>query len=619
MEPWRAPLWFSPSPDGLGYNDGYLMFGLVHALFRWGGVDPFMSAELVTLVLRAVGFPGFLLLARHVMRLRFWPALAGAAVFTMANNAVMQIDHAQLVTVSLAPWLWWLLGRFWHALEVERRGASLAWGIAMAALLSAWLMTAFYTLWFTAFFLCILGAIGAAGVARQMPRLVAWPVAASLVALAAGTVPFLLTYLPTRHETGGHQFDEVLGFAPQLWDYVDLGAGNLLWGQLAGAARLSLGWTMAGVAEHVVGWPPVLLATAVAGALTALRRRRWFWVALAAATVLAVLLPVAWGSQRWTAWRLVYALVPGASAIRSTTRFALVLTLPVTLLAAYALDTVRAPFALLAGLAAVLVLEEVNVTRKAEWPRARYVAELDIAPPPAGQCSRFIVQEPRDPNAPQPSILMNTEAMLVAERVHLPTLNGHASFHPKYEDLSYTHEAEYEARMATVAMRAGVTRDLCKLDLRSGDWSRFTMPDAGAPLLGQPYRLTDNAAEGFILGRGWSHPDVEGRWTDGPTAVLLFRNPIPDRPLRLTLRVTGYPPASPRAATLSYDGLDVATWYPGSQPRAMVAELPPMPDGVHSVTLRINAPRTPAELGLGPDRRQLGLFVEQAELSDPGR
>ncbi len=618
LEPWRAPLWFSPSRDSLGYNDGYLAFGLVHALFRWCGIDEFLSADLVTLVIRAIGFPGFLLLARQGLRLDFWPALAGATVFTMADNMVMQMEHAQLVTVSLAPWLWWLIGRCWSALGDGRRDKALAWGLATAALVALWLMTAFYTLWFTILFLCLLAAFRVGWLARHAGRVAAWPVAASVAALALGSLPFLWTYLPTRHETGGHRFDEVLGFAPRLDDFVDVGTGNLLWGQLAEPVRASLRWTMAGAGEHVVGWPPLLLASALAGVSVALWRRDRLWMALGAATILAVLLPVTWGSAHWTAWRLVYAAVPGAAAIRSTTRFALVLTLPVTLLAAYALGAVRLPRAVLAGLAALLMFEEINVAPRAEWPRRRYLAEVDVASPPPGLCSHFIVKQPRYPEAEQPSILMNVEAMVVAERLHLPTLNGHASFLPRYRDSSYSQQAEYEEGMAALALQAGLTAGLCELDLRSGVWTAVRMPEPAAPELGRPYRLSGDVG-GFTLGPGWSVSEPDGRWSDGDTGVLMFRNPRPDMPLRLTLRAKGYPPASPHAASISVDGIEVARWYPGPQARAMTAELPPRPAGMVSVTIDIDHPRSPASLGLGEDTRDLGLFVEAAELSAPAQ
>ena len=618
LEPWRAPLWFSPSTGSLGYNDGYLMFGLVHAVFRWCGIDPFLSAELVTLVVRAVGFPGFLLLAQQSLKLSFWPALAGATVFTMANNMAIQMEHAQLVTVSLAPWLCWLMWGCWSALGQARPGRAFAWGLAAAALISLWLMTAFYTLWFMVLFLCILAAFSARWLARNARRFVTWPVLASVAAAATGTIPFLWVYWPTRHETGGRQFSEVLGFAPRLGDFIDLGAGNLLWGRLAEGLRISVGWTMVGVGEHVVGWPPLLLAAALAGFMVGLIKRDVFWVALGAATLFAALLPVAWGSGQWTAWSLVYAIVPGASAIRSTTRFALVLTLPVTLLASYALGSVRRSRVALLGLVVVLVFEEVNIAPVAEWPRERYLAELDVPPAP-GVCSHFIVKKPRDPDANLPSILMNVEAMIVAERLHVPTLNGYASFFPKYGDTSYSQQAEYEWRMATQAIHAGLTEGLCELDLQAGVWKPFLMPETAGPALGRAYRLADNAVDGFIVGSGWSGPEGGGRWIEGDTGMLIFRNPAPDKPMRLTLRVKGYPPSGPRAAMISYEGISAATWYPGSQPRDMVAELPPRPDGLVRVTIQINAPRSEAELGLGSDRRRLGLFVESAELSEPAR
>ena len=616
LEGWQEPLWFSPAKDTLGYNDGYLAFGVLHALFRWCGFDPFLSAELVTLVVRAVGFPGFLLLARQSLRLGFWPALLGAGVFTIANNMLRQVEHAQLVSVSLTPWLWWMLSRAWFALGDGRRPAALAWGVAIAALVDVWVLTAFYTLWFTVLFLCILAAFRARWLSLHWRRLLAWPVMTSGAVFLAGMAPFLATYLPTRHETGGHHFSEVLDLAPRLADMVALGPGNLFWGRMAAGLRGALGWTMAAWGEHIVGWPPVLLATAATGLVLGLRKRDKAWVAIGLATLVATLLPVVWGAGQWTAWRLVYAVVPGAGAIRSTTRFALVLTVPVALLAAYALDTLRWPRFVLASLAAMLVFEEVNLTPMAKWPRGRYLAEAAMPPPP-GSCSHFIVKQPRFSAGPEPSILMNVEAMVVAEHLHIPTMNGHASFLPKYQDLSYGDQVEYEGRMATLAMQSGLGRQLCELDLRAGTWAPFRMPETVAPTIGQAYTIDDAGDTGFIAGHGWANTEPAGRWLDGDTGTFVFRNPLPNKPLRLAIRAAGFPPTGPREATISYEGFEVARWYPGPTARTMVAELPPRPDALVSVTIHINRPRSPAELGLGPDTRLLGLFVDTVTLIDP--
>ena len=43
---WDRTAYFHPVPATLGYNDGYLAFGLLLAGFRALGADPFLAGEL---------------------------------------------------------------------------------------------------------------------------------------------------------------------------------------------------------------------------------------------------------------------------------------------------------------------------------------------------------------------------------------------------------------------------------------------------------------------------------------------------------------------------------------------------------------------------------------------
>ena len=58
LSPWDRTDYFFPVPGTLGYNDGYLLFGLLHAGFRTLGADPFLSGELVNASTRVIGFLG---------------------------------------------------------------------------------------------------------------------------------------------------------------------------------------------------------------------------------------------------------------------------------------------------------------------------------------------------------------------------------------------------------------------------------------------------------------------------------------------------------------------------------------------------------------------------------
>ncbi|HYZ34758.1 MAG TPA: hypothetical protein VE684_21045, partial [Crenalkalicoccus sp.] len=166
---WDRTAYFWPVPDTLGYNDGYLLFGLVHAVFRAFGLDPFLAGELANMAIRAAGFLGAHLAARRVLGLPFGWALLAAALFTLANNLAIRASHVQLFSVAFLPWLALFAGEAVRALWRARRGALLSWGAAALAWHAAMLMTGFYMAWYAAFFgaALLLAWAAVAGPARR--------------------------------------------------------------------------------------------------------------------------------------------------------------------------------------------------------------------------------------------------------------------------------------------------------------------------------------------------------------------------------------------------------------------------------------------------------------------
>ena len=137
---WATTNYFFPAPHTLGYNDGYLLFGLVFSGFRLWGLDPYLSSELVNVVLRAVGFVAFYILARRLAALSVTWALFAAILFTIANNLFVHAYHAQLFSVCFVPVIALLLDGFFRSFWLRQSGAMVATGGGAAALYGAWLL-----------------------------------------------------------------------------------------------------------------------------------------------------------------------------------------------------------------------------------------------------------------------------------------------------------------------------------------------------------------------------------------------------------------------------------------------------------------------------------------------
>jgi hypothetical protein len=106
--PWQTVNWFYPFTGTLGYNDGYLLFGVTAACFRMFGADPFLAVELTVMAFLATGFAGAFLLARRLLDApSVWASIA-ATFATMSPGLLGAGIHIQLHAIGPAL-LWCVL------------------------------------------------------------------------------------------------------------------------------------------------------------------------------------------------------------------------------------------------------------------------------------------------------------------------------------------------------------------------------------------------------------------------------------------------------------------------------------------------------------------------------
>ena len=616
-EVWNRPDYFYPTKDTLGYNDGYLLFGVFLAFFRLLGVDLFVAAELAGIPFRIAGFAGIYALSREAFGLGRPLSLLAATVGVMANNIHLQQVHEQLLTVYLAPVTAFLVFRVAARARDGRAISAALHGSLAALLVSLWALTAFYTLWFTAFFgaLAILAALALRPsrlrVALRAVRRAS--VAAPLLLASLGLIPFLLVYEPTRKLSSGHPWIESFVYTLPVGRLLDVTPGNLL-ASLFGAPNPV-------VLEYSVGLPPTLWVLATLGiAVTLLSRlapsaasgpvaANAVRLPLALAFVVTLLLALRFGNH--TAWRPVAALVPGAEAIRVVCRVMLLLGLVAGLLAAIGLewlDAHRVPRVVTGLLGLLLVAEEVNLGGMYALPRHEEDAFLARIPPPPPACRAFVVTRPRNVAGVAPGtilgdLLTDTDAMLLAEIHSLPTPLGDASFKPP------KHSTIMGERQAVLV--AGGGRPVCGVDLLSGRW-REVAPVIVPLAPGMLISFEEARSEDIVAG-GWSPASGGARWSIGPTAELIFRWPEP-APLLLQVRArVGFGMRDhPDRVDVFADDVRLASWPndPTFATRTLVIPRAAIgADGIVRLRLAIHAATSPAASGLSLDDRLLGIAV----------
>lgn len=485
LEHWATTAYFYPYPKTLGYNDGYLLYGMIYSLFRSLGSDPLLSAMLVNICMKIAAFAFFFLFAKRVLQMKFWYAVLGAAIFELSNNVVTHNLHAQLLTVAFVPLCAMLLYFAGKALLNNDSRRLYGYGSGFALAFGMWAITSYYMLWFFSFFTVLLLLMFAAvhcrylcGQLLQLNRKTLLAAAVVLVLLVMALLPFLLVYLPKASETGMHSYTEAKSNLLAPFDILNIGEMNYLYGALVRPLHESIGFPIQ-FSENQMGLPPVLLLIFLLGTILAWRKRanRQAQLVLIMALGALALWALALVIDGQSAWVWIFSYFPGAKAVRVIARIMIFLVFPVACVVMYFLSSLRHRLAgfLILPCSALLITEELNRVGATHVERAVEVRMLDSIPAAPSACRAFFVQDlrPANPNenfAEHDHYRHNVEAMLISEYLNLPTINGFSSFNPPDWDFGGPDRPDYTARVAAYRARHKI-QGLCALDLQYRTWS----------------------------------------------------------------------------------------------------------------------------------------------------
>ena len=483
---WSETGYFYPVKSTIAYNDGYFIFGAIYSVFRSFSLDPYLSGELLNVSLRLIGFAAFYLMGKRILRLELAWALLAATLFTVSNNLFIEGSHGQLFGVCFVPVMVLLIDAFLISLLKGTRAAIVCWGIGASAFYAAWLMTTFYMAWYFMFFSVFWFAayilLGGWKTFRFYIDAIRSQIVAILVVVAAlvlFNLPFLRVYLPKARETGMHGFDEVNTFTLSPLDLVHVGYDNLLYGRIVHILNDIFRPGFPSWSEQMTGFPPILLFFFLVGSGWTYTHRKIIdrermlllcSVALAALFTWALAIRI----DGLTPWWFVYSYFPGAKAARAVARYQIFLAAPVIIIAVSYLAYYEARIIkpVVALLALLLFVEQLNTGAAIELNRDKEMQRLTAVPPPPAGCIAFFVTHARPEGLfPDDDSIYshNVDAMIISEVIRVPTLNGYSTFVPPDWHLVNPEDPDYLQRVKSFASLHRLS-NLCQLDLRAMAW-----------------------------------------------------------------------------------------------------------------------------------------------------
>ncbi|MBN8815613.1 MAG: hypothetical protein J0J06_09220 [Sphingomonas sp.] len=475
VEPWNRMAYFQPAANSLGYNDGYLLYGLIYSIARTAGLPLVAAAEIVNVTMKLIGFAGMYAFLRRRAEVRRGWALFGAVLFTIADLTLIHVNHAQLLTIALAPiagyWAWGAI----EALDRGDRPGLLRNGLAFVAIFAVWISTAYYTAWFFAFFLLVMLMLRLASGrdARRQVFAAAHHLRGGLAIIGVAALillaPFLAVYVSKALETGSRGFTGVSRTTLTLPAMVDPGANNAIWS-----------WLLHGGAgqDMVFGVLPILLIVALIAIVRAMRLKTpltaWRLVALALGVSWLLVLRIG----PVTPWYAMH-LIPGASALRVIGRFQLVLLVPCIALAARFLDRMKGRWSASLLATALIAEQAAGTDAPVRLDQSQQLAMIATMPAPPPLCRYFVIRSgrpyPYPVQDPKNDAIYahNVDAMVLAEVYRLPMLNGFSSFNPPGWDFTDPARADFPDRARAYAARYGLG-DVCMLDRQHGNiWTQL--------------------------------------------------------------------------------------------------------------------------------------------------
>jgi hypothetical protein len=484
---WRDPPFFYPTKGVLGYTDTFFLWQVFYAPLRALGADPFLAMQLVVVASSLLCFVCLFVLLRMTFRASLPVAAVGTLIGTFGNGLAQHVGSIQLFGVYFAPAIALVGLSAWRCRD-RRLAVSMLLAGAFGLLWALLLFSTYYVAWFSflaaglvaLFYVVVSPRSGAAAVVTVCRS--GWrSIVGAIAGFSVGIIPFLVTYVPVVDQLGVRDYRGAMSNGPRLSEFFDVGTGNIVWGNWIHHVFSFASVTGNGPNYAIT---PLLFVTVVAGggvAAWAVITRRAVMTATLRATLalcctalVLVLLPVQ--TSTGSPWTLVWQL-PGADAIRAIDRVEIVANVVMALALVglcseasrqWARVRVSVPVRV-AGVAllCLLALEQVNTMSGSTMRRSVQDTELASVPKAPAGCHSFFVTDSR-PNHLR-FYEYQTEAMLISQRIGMPTVNGYSGDTPPDWRLLFPSGPGYRVFVQQWIRAHGLSR-VCELDLGTMSW-----------------------------------------------------------------------------------------------------------------------------------------------------
>lgn len=621
---WSDVSYFFPSKLTIANTDAYFLNSLAYFPFRLIGMDPFISAELVNLVIKSTGFLGTYFLCRKVFSMSFYWAILAAILFTLSNGMTVRGSRLQLATVAFFPIMTILMWSTINSFLASNNAKFRRMGLFSGAFFAAWCLTCFYMAWFfTFFFTATVVTILLRTCKRKVlffSKKISTNYISVLFVLGASIVfliPFFYAFIPKSLETGGRSYEEAHAWTVPLEGILQVGEENYLLGRPYNILLHYISPNYVPFGEYYnTGFPVVLFCLFILGSIQAFKNTQtdvkdsFFLQSVVIGTLCTWLFTL--NIFGYSAWYLVFHFFPGAKALRVVSTYQIFLALPVIIVAVKFISTLRLGIIATLMLCTLLTFEEINspsigLDRRAELDR------ISLSTLPPKECHVFYTSGWKDQEnlgAVGDMYAHNVSAMFFAQIAKIPTINGVASFMPSGWNFSNPGRSDYDERALYYAKKHKIS-GLCKFDLNKKEWQPISDRNIQNAFLTVPF-FKKSIWEGHIWTVEGLYPfESWGTWSSGEVVSITFDKKLPKTfEVHLTARAFGPNIGKDFEAKV---GDKLVKFNLNDSDEIKIMEFY-NPLELETLQIKIPFPASPKELGASSDDRKLGIGIVELRI-----
>ncbi len=346
-----SPIFFFPNKNNLFYSDPQIFYYPFYGIFRFLGFEYDTSFQLFMLLSTALNFTLSFYLFQIIDKTKPFFNSFGAFFFSSANMRISQIGHQQLL-----PNFYILLSfiSFFLIYKNYKENSKIAKIFILIFLFSIILQlwSGYYN--FYSLFLYVLFLIFFLFLFKR--REILEFIKKYYIFLILSFIFFIILIFPyykatkkILKETGKWKIKEVYTLLPQIKSYFFMGEENLIYGKIklfkpppaSHEQRMGLGFI-----------------TTILFLISIYSLRKEFLIKLNIFIILVFFLLTFYIPPKFTIWKIVYEILPGANALRAITRLNLILLLPISFILLTFLKKIKEKFSIL--LCLIIILEQVN-------------------------------------------------------------------------------------------------------------------------------------------------------------------------------------------------------------------------------------------------------------------